>query len=139
MSVIPFERRRRRSSNTFEAITLQLEYILNEAQLNNFVLADGSGLLIAHAGRADDAHVLAAYAPVVAECEEKHQFYEVVDQVREHVPEVNSSNLSVRSFEVDGYLMHLVLVGERRRVNHSNIYRATTGVQRILRENEVAA
>lgn len=139
MSVIPFERRRRRSDNAFEAITLQLEYIHNEQQLNNFVLADENGLLIAHAGRADDAHALAAYAPVVAECQEKHDFFDVVDALREHVPEVNTSNLSVRTFDVDGYKMHLVLVGERRRLNHSNVYRAASGVKRILREGEVAA
>lgn len=139
MSVLSFERRRRRSSNTFEAITLQLEYILQEQGLRNFVLGDDRGLLVAHAGHHDDAHVLAAYAPVIAQCRDKERYYEVIDGVREHVPEVSPSNVAFRTFEVDGYTLHLAIVGAGR-LDHAHVYRAVGGVRRILGEStQVAA
>jgi hypothetical protein len=139
MSVLPFERRRRRSSNTFEAITLQLEYILQEQGLRNFVLGDDRGLLVAHAGHRDDAHVLAAYAPVIAQCRDKERYYEVIDGVREHVPEVGPSTVAFRTFEVDGHVLHLAIVGAGR-LDHANVYRAVGGVRRILGEStQVAA
>lgn len=139
MSVIPFERRRHRSSNTFEAIKLQLEYILAEQGLHNFTLADDRGLLIAHAGRADDAHVLAAYAPVMAGCNDKARYYDVIDKVSAHIPEVNHANIAFRTFEIDGHQMHLVIHGEAGRLNHANVYRAVGGVRRILGEMDRVA
>lgn len=139
MSVIPFERRRRRSSNTFEAITLQLQYILEEQGLRNFTLGDERGLLVAHAGRADDAHVLAAFAPVVANCADKERYYDILDSMRSHIPEVTASNVAFRSFEVDGHPLHLAIHGEAGRLNHANIYRAVAGVRRILAETDQIA
>lgn len=140
MSVINFERRRRRSSNTFEAITLQLEYILEEQGLSNFTLADDRGLLIAHAGRADDAHVLAAYAPVIANCFDKAEYYLVLESVKSHVPEVTPDNVAFRMFSVDGHTLHLIIHGESGRLNHGDVYRAVNGVKRILAEDtQVAA
>lgn len=139
MSVIPFERRRRRSTNTFEAIKLQLEYIFQEQGLTNFTLADERGLLIAHAGRTDDAHVFAAYAPVAAQCTDKERYYDLLERVRYNIPGVTASNIAFRTFEVEGHVMHLIIHGEAGRLNHANVYRAVSGVRRIFDESRIAA
>ncbi len=140
MSVIPFERRRRRSTNTFEAIKMQLEYILEQQGLKNFTLGDERGLLVAHAGRADDAHVLAAYAPVIANCHDKAAYYDVLDGVKSHVPEITAENVAFRTFEVEGHPLHLIIHGEAGRLAQSDVYRAVNGVKRILGESaQVAA
>lgn len=141
MSVIPLlpERRRNRSANTYEAIKLQLEYILKEQGLQNFTLGDSRGLVLAYAGRADDAHVLAAYAPVVANCTDKERYYEVLEKVQSFVPEVNAQSVAFRTFEVEGEVMHLCLLGEAGKLNHAHVYRAVSGVRRIVDQSRIAA
>lgn len=141
MSVIKFgrDRRRRRSSNTYEAITYQLEYILEEQGLQNFVLGDSRGLLLATAGRQDDAHVLAAYAPVVAKCMDKSRYYDVIDRIGGFIPEADPQTVAFRTFDVYGEQLHLVLLGEAGKLNQISIYRAVTGVRRILEETRAAA
>jgi hypothetical protein len=141
MSVIPFghERRRRRSSNTYEAIKFQLEHIFEQQNLLNFVLGDSRGLLLANAGRSDDAHVLAAYAPVVAKCTTKSRYYDIVDKIQTFIPEASPSSVAFRTFVVDGEEMHLCILGEQGRLNHADIYRAVSGVRRILDEERKAA
>lgn len=141
MSVIPFghDRRSRRSNNTYEAIQLQLAYILEEQGLLNFCLGDSRGLLMASAGRDDDAHVLAAYAPVIAGCTDKRRYQDVLDRINQHVPEASEQSVAFRTFEVDGETLHLCLLGEVGKLNHANIYRAVRGVRRILDETRAAA
>lgn len=141
MSVIPLlpERRRNRSNNTYEAIRLQLEYILNEQGLRNFVLGDSRGLVLSFAGRSDDAHALAAFAPVVAHCTDKNRYYDVMDKISSFVPEANAQTVAFRTFELEGEMMHLCILGDAGRLNHANIYRAVSGVRRIMDQSRVAA
>ncbi len=141
MSVIPLlpERRRNRSNNTYEAIKLQLEWIQKEQDLKSFVLADSRGLILSFAGRAEDAHALAAYAPVVAACTDKNRYYDIVEKVAQFVPEANLQNIAFRTFEVEGETMHLCLLGDAGQLNHANIYRAVSGVRRIVDESRIAA
>ena len=139
MSVIPFERRRRRSTNTFEAIKLQLQYIQQERDLANFVLADDRGLLVAHAGRADDAHVLAAYAPMVAESANRDVYFEALESMQQHIPEITPTSVAIRSFEVDGHVLHLAIQARSTRLRHDDVYRAVAGVRRILGETSRVA
>lgn len=138
MSVLTNERRRRRSNNAFEAITLQLQYILEEQGLTCFVLGDDRGLLVAHAGHDSDAHVLAAYAPVIAACNDKDEFFDALDGVGVHIPEVNAANVAFRTFEVDGHTMHLAIHNTGKSLNHADVYRAVGGVRRILNEQRAA-
>lgn len=141
MSVIEFshERRRRRSNNTYEAIKFQLEHIFEKQGLRNFTLGDSRGLLLANAGRADDAHVLAAYAPVVAKCTTKSRYYDILEKIQDFVPEASANSVAFRTFVVDGEEMHLCILGEEGRLNHADIYRAVSGVRRILDEARKAA
>ena len=133
------ERRRQRSSNTYEAIRLQLEYILQEQGLSNFVLGDSRGLVLGYAGHGDDAHVLAAYAPVVAQCVEKSRYYDVLEKIQKFIPEASAGSVAFRTFQVDGEVLHLCIQGQEGRLNHANIYRAVSGVRRILDESRAAA
>lgn len=141
MSVIQLlpERRRQRSSNTYEAIRLQLEYILEQHELCNFTLGDSRGLVLGYAGRADDAHVLAAYAPVVAKCVDKDHYYDVLEKVQNFIPGVTASSIAFRTFEVDGEILHLCIHGQEGKLYHANVYRAVSGVRRILDESRIAA
>lgn len=141
MSVIPFvpERRRRRSANTYQAIKFQLEYIFGNQNLRNITVGDSRGLLLAYAGDAQDAQALAAYAPLIANCTNKTRYEDLLERVRTFVPEAAQDTFAFRSFVVDGEELHITLVGESGKLSHADLYRAVSGIRRIIDESKIAA
>lgn len=136
MSVIKLrsERRRRRSKSTYEAIRFQLEHLYEQYGLRNFTLGDTRGLVLAHAGHPQEADVLAAYAPIIAKCANPDRRDEVIDKVRHFIPDASDKTVQVRSFDVDGETLLLTVVSHEGG-KHADIYRAVTGVRRILSRN----
>ena len=141
MSVVLFrlERRRRRSNNSFEAIRLQLEHLHERLDLDALVLGDSNGLLLAGAGDRLDAEVLAAYAPLLSNRTERSRRREVLDTIRRMAPALGGREIAVRSFCVDGQHLLLGIVGDGNAQLHAALYRALTGVRRILDEQAQAA
>ncbi len=133
MSVIEFlpERRRRRSGNTYEAIRLQLEHIFERRGLRCFTLGDDRGLTLAHAGHGQEAEVMAAYAPLLATTTNRERRMEIFNRIRSFVPDASESTVAIRTFHVDGEVLHLCVLGEAG-VQHTDLYRAISGVRRIL-------
>ncbi len=140
MNVIEFqpERRRRRSSNTYEAIKLQLEYIFEKEDLRSFVLGDSRGLMLAHAGHLQEAEVLAAYAPLLARSADRVRRQKIYGKLRKFVPDATSESVYIRTFNIDGEVLHLCILGHGG-VKHNDLYRATTGIRRIISNVERAA
>lgn len=140
MNVIDFgqERRRRRSSNTYEAIRLQLEHISQTQGLRNFTLGDNRGLALAHAGQVTESEILAAYAPLLATCLDRQRRAQIFEKLRQFVPDASESSLQIRTFSIDGEVLHLAILAHTA-VKHTDLYRAVSGVRRILSQSQIAA
>lgn len=132
------ERRRTRSNQAHIAIGYQLEHIFKNQNLSNFVLGDSSGLLLAGSGDADEAAVLAAYAPVLETYRGKSRG-KVFAKLASLVENFNPAALSIRSFEVDGETLYLLSVGRETAARQASLYRAITGIRRILKQTAAAA
>jgi hypothetical protein len=132
------ERRGKRSNKAHIAISYQLEHIFENQDLSNFVLGDSSGLLLAGAGDSEEADVLAAYAPVLETYRGKSRG-KVFAKLASMVPRFNPSALSIRSFQIDGETLYLLSVGRKRTARQASLYRAVTGIRRILEQTAVAA
>jgi hypothetical protein len=59
------ERRKQRSTNCAEALSLLLEATRERAQIQSLALSDRTGILVAGAGPARECDELAAWAPIV--------------------------------------------------------------------------
>lgn len=140
MSVIKLrsERRRRRSKSTYEAIRFQLEHLYEQYNLRSFALGDSRGLVLAHAGHAQEADVLAAFAPIIAGCVDSGRRNEIIGKVRRFIPDASDETVKVRSFDIDGETLHLTVVADVGG-KPADLYRAVTGVRRILNQTSVAA
>lgn len=132
------ERRRRRSSNTYEAIRLQLEHIYKMQDLRCFTLGDTRGLTLASAGHSQEAEILCAYAPLLAGCVDRDRRAKIFDRLRQFVPDASERTLEIRTFTVDGETLHLCVLSTAS-VKHSDLYRAVSGVRRIFGQSQKAA
>lgn len=140
MTVVDFhaERRRKRSPHAHTAITYQLEHIFENQNLSNFVLGDSSGLVLASAGEADEAAALAAYAPVLETFRGKSRG-KVFSRLASLVTNFNPAAMSIRTFEIDGETLYLCSLGRETAARQASLYRAITGIRRILKQTAVAA
>lgn len=114
--MMSIERRKNRSSFTSVALTRWLESVAEKHDLEGVVLADPSGLLVAHGAiDVDRAEAVAAIA-----C----------------LPMAASEEIDVHRFEHDGDTLYLAGLGRSRK--HTALRSAQLGVQRILDERMAA-
>lgn len=118
----PNERRRARSSDPQQALSLQLSHVRGEAHLDALVLASADGLPIAHAGDAALCWELAAVAPLLSHGQ---------------APDIEQGLVFVRAVNVDGEPLYLASCGDDlQSLTPSGVDRwlleATAGVRRIL-------
>ena len=141
MTVInyPHDRRRRRSEQTYTAIRYQLEHIFENQSLDNFVLGDSHGLVLASAGEPSHATVLAAFAPLLHKHHGRISRKRIIDQMSRVLPDTDFESMTVRTFEVDGETLYLTSVGEESVKRQVGQYRAITGIRRILDQTAAAA
>lgn len=130
----PADRRRRRSDECRTAIHFQLLHLVEQYDLRNLVLADPSGLMIACANNEDAGRALAAYAPLFKRHLDRGSRDRVTDELGDILPDVSGSALSVRRFDLEGEDHFLCVVGESRLARHANLYRAVTGIRRIVEQ-----
>ncbi|MFB6265184.1 MAG: hypothetical protein ABEL76_16415 [Bradymonadaceae bacterium] len=136
---IHVDRRKRRSDEVRQAITYQLEHLAEEYNLENLTLGDNNGILIACAGRQSAGEALAAYAPVFRRHLDRGQRELIMDKLGTLLPGVDGKSLDVRRFELQGDDHYLCVVGEQRLCRQANLYRAVTGIRRIVRDTATAA
>lgn len=132
------ERRRKRSGQTLEALTYQLEHIFQKESLHNFTLGDPRGLVIAQAGNCHESEVLAAYAPMLARSLNERYRQQVMSRMNSVMPTTTLDSIHVRRFEVEGQTLYLTLVGRPGVYRDVGLYRAITGVRRILDQSAAA-
>jgi hypothetical protein len=119
------DRRRARSSDPQQALSLQLSHVRDEAQLDALVLASPEGLPIAHAGDADLCCELAALAPLLSRGQSAAN------------ADIQQALLFVRAVNVDGEALYLASCGDDvHALTPAAVDRwlleATVGVRRIL-------
>jgi hypothetical protein len=135
----PFERREKRSEQTYQAIKYQLEHIFENQHLESFVLGDSNGLVLASAGEEIDASVLAAFAPVIHKHRGKSSRQNILSKVASMMPKAELDTLRIRPFMIDGEMLFLCSLGERSIRGEAGLYRAVTGIRRIMRQTCEAA
>lgn len=114
--MMSIERRTNRSSFTSIALTRWLDAIASKHALEGVVLADRSGLLLAHGAMdVDRAEAVAAIACLTVE---------------------STDEIAIHRFEHEGNTLYLCGLGRGRSPNA--LHRARTGVQRILDERVAA-
>ena len=121
------EQRRRRSEETVQAMTLQLEYVLEHYEIDLLVLADDLGLVIASAGDAAAARAFAAFAPQLA----RRQGLD--PSLEEFLPGVTLDRVLCENLELDEIPLYLIAVMTPDVENAHGFERARTGIQRIYR------
>lgn len=119
------DRRRDRSSDPHEALSLQLSHVRSEAGLDALVLASHDGLAIAHAGDVDLCSELAALAPLLSR------------GVATSAADIQQELLCVRSVTFEGTSLYLASCGDSvSEIAPAEMDRwlveATEGVTRIL-------
>jgi hypothetical protein len=139
MERLAVERRRNRSQTTTEAIELQLEHLAETCELEHLVLADSSGLMLSCSGPSDSGQALAAYAPVFRRHLERGKRRQVMQKLGDLLPGVSGQTLSVRRFRLNDEPHYLCVVGPEETVRQANLYRAVTGIRRIVDETTSAA
>ena len=129
---VPPERRYRRSHQPLTALTYQLEHIFEKEKLCNFTLGDSNGLIVASAGNPVESEVLAAYAPMLAKSVARRFRRQVLSRVESMMPGITPESVHVRQITVDGQPLYLTLAGRPGIYRDVGLYRAITGVRRIL-------
>lgn len=121
------ERRKRRSTNTGEALAYQLDACRDGAQVEAMVLADADGLCLAGSGEgypADEIAEIAAHGAILGTRAEN--FEGVLMAPERHY------NVRVRGFEAAGSRLYLCAVGGGGEDRARRIQRSISGVKRIL-------
>ena len=124
MSLVPFERRRRRSEQYTTALRFQLEDTVKSGGLEALCLSDGDGLLLAWAGADDLCEELGAVAPLLAHCPAGSLT----------VSGVKGEEVSVRGIEYYGQQLYLTSIGGGRG-SDAVLRHSAKGIQRILTAN----
>lgn len=118
------ERRQRRSSKAAEALRLQLDASLRDAECKAMVLADGEGLLVAAAGEGMPHEEIAVYAAMVGAKVEN--FEGTLYSKDRHW------SVRIRRFSAFGDHLFLCAVGGGGESRADNVQRSVGGVARIL-------
>lgn len=126
MSDSGHERRRRRSEETLQAITYQLEHLVEEFEdIELMLLADDQGLLFAHAGDEQAAEMFAVQAPALAEGGKPDSELLVV------MPDLRANKILCEAINLDDVPLYLCAVMKPTPENTRAFERARTGIQRI--------
>ena len=128
----PFDRRKRRSDETQQAIFFQLLHLLEEYDLHNLVMADEAGVMVACAGDEEQGEELAACAPIFSRRLNRGGRDQIKEELQAFLPEASDRTLSVRQFNLEGEDHFLIVVGEEALCRQATLYRAITGIRRIV-------
>lgn len=131
----PAERRQRRSNRVRQAITYQLQHLQESFDLDHLVLADEQGLRIAGSGSALRGSAIAAFSPVLHRAHANRR-PSLVDEMTYFVPDVDPDRMTVRAFDLQDETHFLCVVGDERLQREAMIYRAVTGIRRIVKQTK---
>ena len=117
---------RRRSEETQQAITYQLEYLVETFEtLELMVLADDQGVMFAYAGDEEAAEVFAIQTALIADGAPPDS------ELLELIPNVRRDKILCEPINLDDIPLYLGAVMEPTAENAKAYQRARTGIQRI--------
>lgn len=120
------ERRRRRSEETQQALTYQLEHLVETFDdIELMLLADDHGLIIAHAGDEEAAEMFAVQARPLAEGHQPDSELLLV------MPELRREQILCEAINLDEIPLYLGAVMDPTPENTKAFQRARDGIQRI--------
>lgn len=117
--------RRRRSEETQQAITYQLEHVLAEFEMDLILLADEHGLIIAYAGERDAAESFAVFAPSLAKGAAPDR------ALFSALPGLEPHRILCETISLDDIPLYLCAVMNADKDSCYGYERARTGIQRI--------
>ena len=124
MSLVPFERRRRRSEQCSTALRFQLEDTVKKGGLEALCLSDCDGLLMAWAGEDDLCEELGAVAPLLAHCPAGSLM----------ISGLQGEEVVVKAIEYFGQQLYLASIGGGRGTE-AVLRHSAKGICRILTAN----
>lgn len=123
---MPFQRRRR-SEETVQAITFQLDHVRNEFGMDLILLADHLGLPIAFAGDQEAAKTFAAFAKPLAQGAEPDPL------LLSLIGDRHENKIICELLELEELPLYLCAIMSPDMENARGFERARTGIQRIYR------
>lgn len=130
--VVPFERRKVRSSNPNRAMTHLFDAIARDAEVQHMALADQRGLLLVHSGEEGTCDVLAAYAPLLSKTVDPSSREVLLDTMSGYLATARPERIAVRRFDHGGEPLFLCALGEQDARKDVAVCRAVSGARRIL-------
>lgn len=122
----PKERRRRRSEETQQALTYQLEHLVETFdELYLMLLADDQGVIVARAGDRELAQLLAAHARSLAVGDRPDPELSI------GVPDLTAEQILCEAIDLDEIPLYLCAIMEPTPENAEAFQRARDGIQRI--------
>ena len=118
-------RRRRRSEETRQAMTYQLEYVVDELDMEMMLLADNQGIILAHTGDEDTAELLAAHAEGLA-----RGMAPTSDLLRVF-PDLTRNQILCEAVNLDDIPLYLCAIMDPSPENAKGYQRVRDGIQRI--------
>lgn len=119
--------RRRRSKETVTAITYQLEYVMDNYDVDLILLADEQGLVIAFAGDQTAANALGAFARQLTEGAEPDP------TLKELIPGLAPERILCEVITLDDIPLYLCAVMTPNKESAYGFERARTGIKRIYK------
>lgn len=121
------EQRRQRSEETVQAITYQLQYVLDNYEIDLILLADHHGLVIASAGDDEAAEIFAALADTL------DGGAELDPVLAEAIPGLAKEQIICETLSLEELPLHLCAIMKPNVDNCMGFERARTGIQRIYK------
>ncbi|MCX4240509.1 hypothetical protein [Paraliomyxa miuraensis] len=117
-----YERRRRRSSNTAEALELALTHAANRGRLDAVLVVDEQGMLVAKSDTSLDLSMLAAVTPIVGRGK-------AIPRIRRNG---ESRDMSVDVLELMGEVLYVAALGGSYRMRAREVAGTIAATKRIL-------
>lgn len=121
----PDPRRRRRSEETQQAITFQLEHVRDEFSMDLLLLADEHGLILAYAGDEQAAETFAVFSPSLAKGDPPDR------ALFSTLPGLEPAKILCETISLDEIPLYLCAVMDPTPENCRAYERVRTGIQRI--------
>ncbi|TVQ95739.1 MAG: hypothetical protein EA398_17060 [Deltaproteobacteria bacterium] len=127
------ERRRQRSGDRIRAIQLLLDRVRTQHDQEILVVADADGLLVAASGSPEAAEALAAYAPLLHRTPHGRARAGLLAHLSTWSPGATADGLHVRRITIEEATFFVAAAGPRNSRTEAGLFRAQTGLVRILR------
>lgn len=126
------DRRKNRSQELQQAVTYQLEHVLERFDLEFLAVGDRDGFHVAGAGRDAEDSLLAAFAPAITSSGVGQRKL-LKKELMGYLDDAEDSVVEVREFTVGGQSWYLCMVSSRGSDSEEALEHTVTGIQRIFR------